>query len=236
MAHPSMYSYLPATPSRPLRAASDQAGVTLVEILVCLMLVALLAAAVFPVVTQRVGRDEPLRVARALSGIAEGVEAFGRDLGGALPGDLEDLVAPVGRGDRMMSGSREWEPVSDNDSRRWKGPYIEAAIADGGSLLTGFGVPIGDDLLQFDARANAPFGSGGYDSGSPTLFLALEIGSAGRQLTSWQFEAINDLIDGSGEPDGPGIGTSWSLGRIRFDNSRVVADTIAYFLAVPLTP
>ena len=64
------------------------------------------------------------------------------------------------------------------------------------------------------------------DGGPSVLFDAVAL------LTS--AEAINDLVDGEGEPDGPGAGSSWTLGKMRFDNSLVPADTIAYYLAVPI--
>lgn len=233
MAFASMDRTCPAAPAI-LPARSTRAGVTLIEVLVCLMLVSLLAAAVFPVVTQRVSRDEPLRMAAQVTEIVAAMEGFATDLGGAAPGDLEDLTAPIGHGDRTMTATAQWQPVTETDARRWRGPYLEAAIADGGSLLTGFGVPIRDDLIRFDAERSAPSGTPKFERESASLFLALQIGSAGRQLTAGQFEAVNDLVDGLEERAGPGDSTSWTLGRLRFDNSSVAADTIAYYLAMPV--
>src|SRR5690606_25381907 len=89
--HP-MYRSPPLSPSSVL-AAPTRAGVTLIEVLVCLMLLSLLAAAVFPVVTRRADREEPRRVAEDLSALGAAVERFAGDLDGALPSDLEDLAA-----------------------------------------------------------------------------------------------------------------------------------------------
>lgn len=214
---------------------SDQHGFTLIEVLVSLLLLSLLAAAVFPVVTQRVSRGEPVKAAQHLGIIRAAVEDFTRDMRGAVPGDLEDLLAPVRmdedltirRGDRLDAFRR-------TDSAHWRGPYIDSAMVDGGVLTTGFGVPIQDRFTRFDATNNAPYGSPGFDADGRSLFVAVQIGSAGKQLTPSQFEALNDLIDGAEEPDGPGAGTSWTQGRLRFDNSRVPADSIAYYLAAPV--
>lgn len=208
-------------------------GFTLIEVLVMLLLVSLLAAAVFPVVTQRVSRGEPVRAADDLGRIREALEAFGHDVRSGYSSDLEDLATPIGTSDLAIRRSGEGAPFSGADSAGWNGPYIDASLRDG-AVVTGFGVPIRDDFTRFDATSSAPSGGHEFRSSDTSLFVAVQIGTAGRQLTAAQFEAINDLVDGREEPDGPGPNTSWTEGRMRFDNSLVPADSIAYYLAVPI--
>lgn len=234
MPYPSMDPTTEAGSSNGCIAVA-RAGITLIEVLVSLMLLSLLAAAVFPVVTQRVSRGEPLRASQELGGVAAAIAAFGGDMQDVLPADLDDLVAPVNTSDRGLRRSGEWEPFRSSELQQWKGPYLDAALVDGGSLTTGFGVPIHDDFIRFDAVNSAPSGAPRFDLDGAGLYVALRIGSAGRQLTVSQFEAINDLVDGPGEPDGPGANHSWTMGMLRFDNSLIAADTIAYYLAAPAT-
>src|SRR5690606_8270347 len=119
---------------------------------------------------------------------------------------------------------------------RWQGPYLDRSVASGAVIMTGFGVPLRDRFVLFDAVAGVPVDGTGYASDAGNLFLALEIGTPGTRLTASQFEAVNDAVDGPAEPNGPGQGTSWSTGRLRFDNSFVAADTIAYYLVMALDP
>lgn len=213
---------------------SGGGGFTLIEVLVMLLLVSLLAAAVFPVVTQRVSRVEPARAADHLGKLRMGIEAFAQDVEGAHAGDLRQLLSPVSSADAAIRRASQVQAFSAADSAGWRGPYLDVAEFAGGTLLTGFQVPIRREFTRFDSVHNAPAGSAGYQDGGSGLFVAVRVGSQGRQLTAAQFEAINDLVDGEAERDGPGANSSWTLGRLRFDNSLQPADSIAYYLAVPL--
>src|SRR5690606_10445462 len=119
-----------------------------IEVLVCLMLLSLLAAAVFPVVTRRADREEPRRVAEDLSALGAAVERFAGDLDGALPSDLEDLAARPDRTDGAMHSSG-LVAYTEEQVQRWKGPYFAAPLTDGVALATGFDVPIQHDLVRF---------------------------------------------------------------------------------------
>lgn len=213
---------------------NGRAGFTLIEVLVTLLLVSLLAAAVFPVVTRRVSRDEPARAAQDLGAIRTGIEAFGLDLRSAYPGDLEDLATPISTSDQAIRRESQSHGFVAVDSTRWDGPYIDAAVADGGMLVSGFAAPVRDDFTRFDGTHSVPYGATGFATAGTSLFVAVQVGTPGTQLSAAQFESINDLVDGEGEPDGPGPGSSWTLGTLRFDNSLVPADSIAYYLAVPI--
>jgi prepilin-type N-terminal cleavage/methylation domain-containing protein len=209
-------------------------GFTLIEVLVTLLLLSLLAAAVFPVITQQVSRGEPVKASQDLSSIRTGIETFSLNVRPSYPGDLEDLIAQITTSDLAIRRGSQTVGFGTVDSTRWNGPYIDASVIDGGSLTTGFGVPILDDFTRFDATNNAPFGSANFSSNGTSLFVAVQLGTPGRQLSAAQFAAINDLVDGDGEPEGPGPNTSWTLGKLRFNNSLVAADTLAYYLAVPI--
>lgn len=209
-------------------------GLTLIEVLVCFMLLSLLAAAVFPVVTQRVARGEPVRARDDLSAIAVALERFSADLDNHLPADLGALNAPIDTADRALLPSGERMGYSDAALAAWNGPYLHHRAGQAGGWSTGFGVPIRAKLIAYDARANLSAASAGFDSMAAEVHAAVEIGTAGRPLTVAQFEAINDLVDGTDEPDGPGPGGSWTSGRLRFGSSGAEADSVGYFLAVPL--
>ena len=70
-------------------------GFTLIEVLVTLLLLSLLAAAVFPVITQQVSRGEPVKASQDLSSIRTGIETFSLNVRPSYPGDLDDLIAPI---------------------------------------------------------------------------------------------------------------------------------------------
>lgn len=209
-------------------------GFTLIEVLVMLLLVSLLAAAVFPVVTRRVSRGEPVRAAHDLGRLRAAIEAFGQDFGGVHAGRLEHLVTSVSTADVAIRRATEAVGFTAADSSRWAGPYLESPVGDGAAAITGFDVPIRAEFTRFDSMHSAPSGATGFRADGRGLFVAVRLGAPGRQLTAAQFEAINDIVDGEAERDGPGSNTSWSLGRLRFDNSLAPADSIAYYLAVPL--
>lgn len=213
---------------------SARGGFTLIEVLVTLLLLSLLAAAVFPVITRQVSQGEPARTVADLNSIRTGIETFSLNVRPSYPGDLEDLIAPISTTDQAIRRGSETDGFGTVDSTRWNGPYIDASVIDGGTLISGFGVPIRDDFTRFDATNNAPFGSSGFTTVGTSVFVAVQLGTAGTQLSAAQFEAINDLVDGDAEPNGPGANTSWTLGKLRFSNALVTADTVAYYLSVPI--
>ena len=224
----------PSAPRRKANVSSWRAGLTLVEVLVCLMLLSLLAAAVFPVVTQRVARGEPVRARDDLAAIGEAIERFHRDLEGHVPADLGHLVAPLDSTDRTVAASGVLTPYTTEAASRWAGPYLAAPAMEGVGWITGFGVPIHHELVLFDSVASVP--SDGADSRADggEIHLAVRVGRPGRRLTAAQFEAIDNAIDGPGFPSGSGQGTSWTSGRFRFHESSSPGHGIAYFLALPL--
>ena len=224
------------TPRRETNVYRWRAGLTLVEVLVCLMLLSLLAAAVFPVVTQRVARAEPLRARDDLTAIALAMERFRDDLDGHLPVDLGQLLARPDSADRAIEAPGVLVRYTPEVAGRWSGPYLANPTGDGAGRITGFDVPIHHEMVLFDALASVPDGATAYSADSDEIHLAVVLGRPGRHLTAAQFEAIDDAIDGHGSPSGPGQGTSWTSGRLRFHETASPGHGVAYFLAIPLDP
>lgn len=166
-----------------------QAGFTLIEVLVVLILVALLAAAVFPVVTQQLRDGDPVRVTRDLGAIKTGVESFNLNVRPAFPGDLEDLVHQVSTSDAQITTTS----FGTGHINRWDGPYIDAALgvsstAAGDAIATGYGAVIQNDLVCLGSDTTVVAG-GSCASGN---FVAAKITG----LDTTQFNAVNRLVDG----------------------------------------
>jgi prepilin-type N-terminal cleavage/methylation domain-containing protein len=172
--------------SKQIRRA--QAGFTLIEVLVVLILVALLAAAVFPVVTQQLRDGDPVRVARDLGAIKTGVESFNLNVRPAFPGDLEDLAHRVSdTGDTQVTGAA----YNSGHVNRWDGPYIDASLTQGGAevgnaIATGYGAMIQNQLTCVGSGAATTTCAAG-------TFVAASISG----LDAEQFNAVNNLIDGT---------------------------------------
>lgn len=213
--------------------ASDRRGFTLIEVLVTLILLAVLAAAVFPVVSQQAADADPVKGAQDLSSIRTGIETFNLNIRKAYPGDLEDLATQISTADNVIVRASQSGGYGTSDSIRWNGPYIDASVVDGGGVNTAFGVLINDNLTRYDADNDVPSGRPSFQS-TGALFVAATIGTSTSHLSAAQFEALNDLIDGEVEVDGPGAATSWTQGKLRFNNKVTASDSIAYYLAVPI--
>ena len=133
------------------KANRSPQGFTLIEVLVTLILLAVLAAAVFPLVTQQSNQGDPLRVASDLGSVRAAVEQFRLDVRPNWPGDLEDLAhAPVnGAGDDPDLNGDAIENAAN-----WDGPYLDAGIVQkddglqtGEAFTTAFGGEIQSDLV-----------------------------------------------------------------------------------------
>jgi prepilin-type N-terminal cleavage/methylation domain-containing protein len=192
-------------------------GFTLVEVLVAAILVVLFVAAVYPVVLPQVDRGHPARTAERLAALGAAIERFSRDVPGAYPGDVEDLLSPISTADTGVTRAGARARFTPRDSAGWSGPYLDAPAA-------------GLALTAYDAG-----GAAGVP-GAPGLHLAVTLGSAAEPLTPARFEALNDLIDGEGEADGAGASTSWTLGRLRYHAADADRAPAGYYLAVPLVP
>ena len=172
-----------------------RAGFTLVEILVSLVLLSMLAAAVFPVITRQADEGDPVRVANDLGNIRTGIEMFNLNVRPELPGDLEDLANKiVPATDENIRGVAY---VSGADAS-WNGPYISvpvlssAAAADG-VVTTGYGGELVNQLVLFDADA----ANGGAETTNAAVADFASIKVTGLSQTA--FDRVNELVDGKNE-------------------------------------
>lgn len=205
-----------------------RAGFTLIEILVSLILLSLLAAAVFPVVTQQIGQADAPRTANDLTSVRSGLELFGVNLRQEFPSDLEDLANALVIG-AASDSTLTMEAYSKPDSARWDGPYYDASITSDGvaadadtAFTSGYDAAVLSQLRCYDTTNNARRALGTCENGD---FVAVTIAG----LDSVAFEQVNDLLDGSGETDGTGAGGSAARGKLRW---KTTGDT-TFYLAVP---
>lgn len=211
-------------------------GLTLIEVLVTLILLAILVAIVFPVVVQQVDDAEPTKAANDLTNIRTAIELFHLNVRPTFPGDIEDLATQISTLDTDADEATAF--TAPRDSVRWKGPYIDATVISTVQadtvIETGFGAGILNDIALFNTLSNDA-----DDFATPTStfpddadFVALVI--VGLSVT--EFEAINDAIDGDGELNGAGAGQSQTSGKLRFlDPDGAGGPDTAYYLAVPYT-
>jgi len=208
-------------------------GFTLIEVLVTLILLAVLAAAVFPVVTQQAEQGDPVKAAQDLSSIRSGIETFQLNVRPSFPGDLEDLVYQISNAqDAPVNTTTLASGYSTTQVNKWDGPYVDIAVAQAGlatgtALETGFGGIVENDLTCYNGSANT---DAGITCQQGRDFVAVEITG----LSDAQYEEINDLIDGENEADA----TDHDTGKLRFIDLGGVADVLdsnesVYYLAVP---
>src|SRR5688572_19886082 len=108
----------------------SRSGFTLVEMIVVLLILALLAAVVIPVVADRGDDADPVRVATDLGDIKTGMELFHFDVRPRFPADLDDLVNTIS----TTESDFEADLYSALAVNKWDGPYIDSSITDGGEI------------------------------------------------------------------------------------------------------
>jgi type IV pilus assembly protein PilE len=166
-------------------------GFTLIEVLVTLILLAVLAAAVFPVVTQQSDQGDPVRVASDLAAMRTGVEQFRLDVRPNYPQDLEDLVYPLSVQSDQALGSTAY-----SNPTKWKGPYIDAGLTE---VISATPSPstqtIGtafDALIQPALVCVDPTGSAAVTC-AVNKFVAIEV----TQLDSVEARKLEGQVDGT---------------------------------------
>lgn len=211
--------------------AIGRAGFTLIEILVTLILLSLLVAAVFPVVTQQLGEADAPRLANDLVSVRSGIESFNANVRKGFPGDLEDLIySPVtsgtGGGDTDVAGANYISQISN----RWNGPYADFTATEATSKATGNVFESGfSAFVDYDLTCYNPVsGSSGdaVEACENGHFVAVKINS----LTTTDFERVNELFDGSGESTSSTV--AQTSGKLRCFASGTGCSP-AYYLAVP---
>jgi general secretion pathway protein G len=210
----------------------NRPGLTLIEMLVTLILLAILVAIVFPVVTQQLDDAEPTKAANDLANIKTGLEVFGLNVRPTYPSDLEDLVNPISTADHYLTRAQSNNPYNSGHIDRWNGPYLDKSIPQSvgtstdDAFVTGFGGIITQNLARYDASTNCEGGGtcGSY-SDANQIFVAVRITG----LDQTQAQLISEIIDGN---------TNLTTGQFRRNNSFTggsdPVDFISYYLAVPL--
>jgi prepilin-type N-terminal cleavage/methylation domain-containing protein len=196
-----------------------QAGFTLIEILVALILISLLVAAVFPVVTQQAGQADAPRLANDLTNVRSGIELFNVNLRNRFPANLGQLTTSITTSDEALG------ELAYNSSHvsRWDGPYIDAA--GGNDIVSGYDAIIDKDLALYlstaDHSGTAPLLLS--SSGASADFVALAVSG----LDASGFTRLNDLIDGESDTS---ASSGFVGGKLRALSS---SPATAFYLAVP---
>ncbi len=117
---------------------SRRSGFTLPEILVTVTVIAVLAAAVVPAVTQYVNKGNTPASQQDIQQLQNAVTGFTADVR-HYPGDLQQLVTQIvsvtGSGDSLdLDGAATPVQYTAVEAARWKGPYTSAAISSGTTL------------------------------------------------------------------------------------------------------
>ena len=187
------------------KAIRNRSGFTLIEVLVTLILLAVLAAAVFPVVTQQSAEADPVRAANDLGSIRSAVESFRLNVRPEFPGDLEDLAfAPATTVEASVDGTVYGTSLPSE----WNGPYLDVALTTaagaqqtGHAFETAFGGDVQNDLVCVLATGVPIANQAACTQGTH---------SVGAKVTGWsldQFNEIDALVDGT---------ASATTGKLRF--------------------
>jgi prepilin-type N-terminal cleavage/methylation domain-containing protein len=115
-----------------MNTSRRRSGFTLPEILVTVTVIAVLAAAVVPAVTQYANKGNAPASQQDIQQIQNAVTGFTADIR-HYPGDLQQLVTQIvsttGSGDSLdLDGSASPVQFSAVEAARWRGPYTSAPI------------------------------------------------------------------------------------------------------------
>lgn len=114
-----------------------RSGFTLPEILVTVTIIAVLAAAVVPAVTQYVNKGNTPASQQDVEQFRNAVTAFTADTR-HYPGDLVQLIQQIAVTDKDGAATPAFFTAAD--IVKWKGPYTAAAITNPGGLYTSSGL------------------------------------------------------------------------------------------------
>lgn len=208
-------------------------GFTLIEVVISLVLVAVLAGLVVPVVVQQLEKHHAVVTASDLVSIGRGVEQFHTNVWPTWPGDLEDLANPITTDDRRLDGTA----FSGRDVRRWFGAYIASPL-EAGDALTGDAIPSGFDseiqneIACFDVVLN----DATLCDEREGVWVAVKV----LDILGDEFALVNDIIDDEFESDAPDFLNSTPAsraGRLRYPLELVVIpgleDVTVYYLVKP---
>lgn len=126
-----------------LNRRSRRSGFTLPEVLVTVAIIAVLAAAVVPAVTQQISKGDQGQFTGSVDGIQLGITSFVTDVH-KFPIALSQLANQPAVDDSTLVPLGH---LTAADSSQWKGPYVQTSIAAGDSVSVGFGLRLLDTLV-----------------------------------------------------------------------------------------
>ena len=184
-----------------MKGSIRNAGFTLIEVLVTVVVIGVLAAVVIPAVTAQVGAGDSSRAVSDLNNLRTGIENFDIAVR-QFPGDVDDLLNKPGTS--ASSGQDLDKDVAQATylgASAWAGPYMEAALPSTATsssvanpsvsaFTSGYASTVNNRFLQcrITDTANA------CTATSPD-YVVVELDN----LTASQWGTLNDQIDGVGE-------------------------------------
>lgn len=179
-------------------------GFTLIEALVITLIIGVLVTLVSPVVMRGFRAAEYVRIVHDLDATRRAVTMFNLNLRNTFPDKVKHLVDPIAPGDLQFNQ----EPYSATHIARWKGPYL-IALPDPATevVRTRLGIEITAFLAWFNSKDNVEL----LSFSEAVNWVAIKTS----EMTSVDFEELNNLIDGEGEPDGALAGQSQTIGKLR---------------------
>jgi general secretion pathway protein G len=163
------------------RAKRTPGGFTMVEVVVAMVLVAILAAVLIPVVAERVREGQTSAVAQTMDALSQAVAAYRVDVR-RYPTRLEHLTSPPAT---AYDPCGRQVPAAFLD--QWRGPYLAANI-------TSAGLRVGDATVQDSLETDpASFTT------STVGYLLIETDAVDEETAEGldrAFDGVDDLTEG----------------------------------------
>lgn len=179
-------------------------GFTLIEAMVTILIIGVLVGLVSPVVMRGLRTVEYVRIVHDLDATRRAVIMFNLNLRNTFPDKVKHLVDPIQSGDLQFNQ----EPYTATHIARWNGPYLIASPDPTTEVVrTRLGIEITAFLAWFNSKDNVEL----LSFSEAVNWVAIKTS----EMTSGDFEELNDLIDGEAEPDGALAGQSQTTGKLR---------------------
>lgn len=162
------------------RCPGGAPGLTLVEILIALAMLAVIAAVVYPTVAGQLRSGQSTALGNQLVNLRDAIAGF-RENVGAYPRFLTQLTAAPVAGDDDSCATN----LSAGERNAWRGPYINQSIAGP--------MPVGESAVQTTLVR------------VPANTAVTQVGMLQIQATGVATDVFDDLearFDGNGDPNG----------------------------------
>ena len=179
-----------------LNHAPSRRGVTLVELLVVMAIIAVLAGILMPELFRRVTESRGAALATDLKTVGAAAAEFRKDVG-RYPSLLTQLVAPITTADADLCGVNYPAVFAS----RWRGPYLDRPLDANGIAAEAATIP--NQLLRFPATVTPP------DFFGVLIVVATETDSVVAAHVESTFDRTTDFADGAirWSPTAAGFGT-----------------------------